>query len=111
MVPTGTSSFSDYQTALRSVKYKNFGTVPTGPEREISFLAYDDDGAESDTLKRILEVNPIESISGLTVWLRSDVGVTTSGSEVTTWQDQSGNGYDYTGVADADVATAAIARI
>lgn len=101
LVLTGTSSFSDYQTALRSVKYKNYGTVPSGPEREISFLAYDDDGAESDTVKRTLEVNPIESISGLTVWLRSDVGVTTSGSEVTTWQDQSGNGYDYTGVADA----------
>lgn len=96
---SGSASFSDYQTALRSVQYKNYGTVPTGPEREVSFLAYDDEGAESDTLKRRLEVNPIESITGLTVWLRSDVGVTTSGSEVVTWQDQSGNGYDYTGTA------------
>lgn len=101
LILSGSASFSDYQTALRSVEYKNFGTVATGSVREISFLAYDDEGAESDTLYRNIAVNPIESISGLTVWLRADVGVTTSGSEVTTWADQSGNGNDFVGVADA----------
>lgn len=103
LVLTGTASFGDYETAIRSVEYLNYGTVATGGVREISFLAYDDEGAESDTVKRNIEVNAIESISGLTVWLRADVGVTTSGSEVLTWQDQSGNGNDFTGVADAGV--------
>lgn len=101
LVLSGSASFSDYQTALRSVEYKNFGTVATGSVREISFLAYDDEAAESDTVMRNIAVNPIESISGLTVWLRADIGVTTSGSEVTTWADQSGNGNDFVGVADA----------
>lgn len=31
------------------------------------------------------------AITGLKSWLRSDLGVTTSGSRVTTWADQSGN--------------------
>ncbi len=95
---TGTSSFSDYETALRSVKYKNFATIPAGPERVVSFIIHDGDLA-SDTLKRTLDVSAVEAISDLKVWLRSDVGVVTSGSEVVTWQDQSGNGNDYTGIS------------
>ncbi|MEQ8525855.1 DUF2341 domain-containing protein [Gracilimonas sp.] len=96
----GTTSLSDYQTALRTVEYKNFATIPTGPEREISFVAHD--GAlASDTVKRTIEVNAVEAINGLEVWLRADAGIVTSGSEVVTWQDQSGNGNDYTGTADA----------
>jgi hypothetical protein len=92
----GTASFSDYQTALRSIKYRNFGTIPTGPAREIAFIA--SDGAlKSDSLKRTIEVNAVEAISGLDVWLRADVGVVTSGTQVTTWQDQSGNGNDFVG--------------
>ncbi|MEP0005380.1 MAG: DUF2341 domain-containing protein [Balneola sp.] len=92
----GTASFSDYQTALRSIKYRNFGTIPTGPAREIAFIA--SDGAlKSDSLKRTIEVNAVEAISGLDVWLRADVGVVTSGTQVTTWQDQSGNGNDFIG--------------
>jgi len=97
---SGNASFSDYQTALRSVEYFNYSTIPTGPERVISFLAYDDDSAESDTLKRTLEVSAVESISDLKVWLRSDTGVdTTAGGEVITWEDQSGNGNDFLGVS------------
>lgn len=95
---TGTSSFSDYETALRSVKYRNFGSIPTGPAREVAFIV--SDGAlKSDSLKRTIEVNAVEAIDDLKVWLRADVGVVTSGSEVTTWQDQSGNGNDFTGTA------------
>ncbi len=100
----GNSSFSDYQTALRSVEYKNYGAIPSGGEREISFLAYDDEQAESDTVKRTIEVSAVEAISGLEVWLRADVGVdTTAGGEVTTWNDQSGNNNHFTGVADAGI--------
>ncbi len=104
LVLDGSASFTDYQTALRSIEYYNYSDIPTGPERVISFLAYDDNDTESDTVKRTIDVSAVESISGLTVWLRSDVGVdTTAGGEVITWEDQSGNGYDFTGVADAGV--------
>lgn len=36
-------------------------------------------------------INP-QSISGLQLWLRSDIGITLSGSEVVSWMDQSGTG-------------------
>ena len=36
-----------------------------------------------------------DSISGLQLWLRADLGVTVSGSGVSLWEDQSGNGRDY----------------
>ncbi|WP_020402056.1 DUF2341 domain-containing protein [Gracilimonas tropica] len=97
----GTASLEDYETALRTVIYDNFASVSSGPNREISFVAHDGELA-SDTLKRNINVNAVESINGLEVWLRADVGVVTSGSEVVTWQDQSGNNNDFTGVADAN---------
>jgi len=92
----GTASFSDYETALRSVAYRNFGSIPTGPARQVSFIV-SDGSLKSDSLKRTIEVNAVEAISDLDVWLRADVGVVTSGSQVTTWQDQSGNGNDFIG--------------
>lgn len=95
----GNSSFSDYQAALRSVLYKNYAVIATGPQREISFLVYDQQQAESDTVKRQIDVSPVETIPDLTVWLRADVGVVTSGAQVTTWQDQSGNNNDFVGTA------------
>ena len=98
----GTSSFGDYETALRSVEYYNFAAIPTGPQREISFLIYDDDAAESDTVKRTLEVSAVESITDLLVWLRADTGIdTTVSGEVTTWYDQSGNNNHFSGISDA----------
>ena len=36
------------------------------------------------------------NISGLSLWLKADAGVTTSGSNVTAWADQSGNGQNAT---------------
>lgn len=41
------------------------------------------------------------SVPGLTMWLDATVGVTTSGDDVTTWADQSGNGNDVTQTAGA----------
>lgn len=35
------------------------------------------------------------SLSGLTAWLRADLGVTHSGNAVSLWADQSGNGRDF----------------
>ncbi len=104
----GTSSFSDYQTALRSVRYRNFGTIPTGPAREIAFIASDGE-LKSDSSKISIEVNAVEAISGLTVWLRADVGVITSGTEVVTWEDQSGNNNDFTGIDGSGIRPTIIA--
>jgi prepilin-type N-terminal cleavage/methylation domain-containing protein/prepilin-type processing-associated H-X9-DG protein len=39
---------------------------------------------------------PFPYISGVYCWLTADMGVETSGTAVTTWKDQSGNGYDAT---------------
>ena len=41
-----------------------------------------------------LLVGPDASATTLELWLRADVGVTTSGSSVATWSDQSGRGND-----------------
>lgn len=40
------------------------------------------------------------NIAGLSLWLKADTGVTLSGSNVTAWGDQSGNGNNATPVAD-----------
>jgi hypothetical protein len=40
------------------------------------------------------------SLSGLSLWLKADAGVTLSGSNVTSWADQSGNGKNMTSVVN-----------
>lgn len=54
--------------------------------------------------------NPISSwtpkrLSNLTLWLRADLGVSTSGSSVIQWNDQSGNGYNFTQSAGSTAPT------
>jgi hypothetical protein len=39
------------------------------------------------------------NLSGLSLWLKSDAGVTTSGSNVSAWADQSGNNNNFSGSA------------
>lgn len=41
------------------------------------------------------------SISGCILWLRADLGVTTTPSKVSAWADQSGNGNDFVQATDA----------
>ncbi len=106
---TGNNLLSDYQAALRSVDYKNYATIASGPERVVSFIV--SDGAlKSDSLKRTIDVSPVETIPNLEVWLRADAGISEGdGVAITTWADQSGNGNDYIGVADAGTAPTFIA--
>jgi hypothetical protein len=42
-------------------------------------------------------------ISGLSLWLKADAGVTLSGSNVTAWADQSGNGNNFTANAGSAI--------
>jgi len=44
----------------------------------------------------VAEFSPA-SLSGLSLWLRADAGVTLFGSDVTSWADQSGNGFNAIG--------------
>ncbi len=104
---TGTASLNDYQSALRTVLYDNYATIPTGPEREISFTAFDGQLA-SDASTRLIEVNAVEAINGLEVWLRADAGVVTSGSQVVSWEDQSGNNNHFAGMTGAGTRPTAV---
>ncbi|NGP87819.1 DUF2341 domain-containing protein [Fodinibius halophilus] len=87
---TGTSSLSNYTTALRSITYDNTASTPSPATRTISFTVNDGD-ANSSTVSRDIALSAVRSISGLQLWLKGDAGVTLSGSDVTTWEDQSGN--------------------
>ncbi|GAB5408503.1 MAG: hypothetical protein BalsKO_08680 [Balneolaceae bacterium] len=106
---TGNNLLSDYQAALRSIDYKNFATIASGPERVVSFIV-SDGSLKSDSLKRTIDVSPVETIPNLEVWLRADAGISEGdGVAVTTWADQSGNGNDYTGTAGSGSAPTYVA--
>ena len=106
---TGNNLLSDYQAALRSVDYKNFATIASGPERVVSFIV-SDGTLKSDSLKRTIDVSPVETIPNLEVWLRADAGISEGdGVAVTTWADQSGNGNDYIGTAGTGTAPTYVA--
>lgn len=105
----GNNLLSDYQSALRSIDYKNYATIASGPERVVSFIV-SDGSLKSDSLKRTIDVSPVETIPNLEVWLRADAGISEGdGVAVTTWADQSGNGNDYVGIADAGTAPTFVA--
>tara|TARA_R110001599_G_scaffold69410_3_gene195353 strand:- start:102724 stop:110232 length:7509 start_codon:yes stop_codon:yes gene_type:complete len=106
---TGNNLLSDYEAALRSVDYINTATIASGPERVVSFIVSDGD-LKSDTLKRTIDVSPVETIPDLEVWLRADAGISEgNGVAITTWEDQSGNGNDYTGTAGSGTAPTFVA--
>jgi hypothetical protein len=48
-------------------------------------------------IKKVIEGSQVSSISGLSLWLKADAGVSLSGSDVTAWADQSGNGFNANG--------------
>jgi hypothetical protein len=49
-------------------------------------------------LANVAELFTPASLSGLSLWLSADTGVTLSGSNVTAWADQSGNGRNATSI-------------
>jgi hypothetical protein len=50
-------------------------------------------------IKKIIEGSQVSSLSGLSLWLKADAGVTMGGGNVNTWEDQSSNGNNATGPA------------
>jgi len=50
-------------------------------------------------IKKIIEGSQVSSLSGLSLWLKADAGVTIGGGNVNTWADQSSNGNNATGPA------------
>jgi hypothetical protein len=50
-------------------------------------------------IKKVIEGSQVSSISGLSLWLKADAGVTIGGGNVNTWADQSSNGNNATGPA------------
>lgn len=51
---------------------------------------------------------PSSPVAGYFAWYKADAGVSTTGSEVTAWADQSGGGYNFTSIANPDLITGAI---
>lgn len=47
-------------------------------------------------------------LTNLHLWLRSDLGITTVGNDVSVWTDQSGNGFDFGGAANRPEYVAAV---
>jgi len=60
-------------------------------------------GLGAQTIRKVGGGAPFSpaNLSGLSLWLKADAGVSLSGSDVTTWADQSGNGRHANSV-DAD---------
>ncbi|OCQ99415.1 hypothetical protein BCD64_10145, partial [Nostoc sp. MBR 210] len=55
---TGTATVTEYQTALRSIKYRNTSDNPSTTTRTISFVANDGD-LDSNTVTRNISVSPV----------------------------------------------------
>ncbi|MFV1884468.1 MAG: DUF2341 domain-containing protein [Balneola sp.] len=102
---TGPASKIDFQSAARTVRYRNTASTPTDTERTVSITANDGDD-NSNVPARTISFSIPKSVSDLLVWLKADAGTftdtgcitaaTTSLDNVACWQDQSGNGRHFT---------------
>ncbi len=102
---TGPASKADFQSAARTVRYKNTSNTPSDLERTISITANDGDD-DSNIATRTISFSIPKSVSDLLVWLKADAGTytdsgcssaaTSSLDNVGCWEDQSGNGNDFT---------------
>jgi hypothetical protein len=108
---SGPASKADFQAALRTVRYKNTSTTPTDTDRTVSITANDGE-ADSNIPTRTISFSIPKSVSDLLVWLKGDAGTfdatvggsaSTDGGIVRRWEDQSGNGRDFTTSGTAPV--------
>ena len=102
---TGPASKADFQSAARTVRYRNTGATPSDIERTVSITA--NDGEDNSNIPtRNISFSIPKSVSDLLVWLKADAGTFTdtgcttaaisSLDNVACWEDQSGNGNDFT---------------
>lgn len=101
---SGTATKSDYQAAIRTVRYASTDDTPEDLARTITLQANDGTGL-SNTLTRTVSFSIPKSVDDLLVWLKGDAGVLTSGSNVTSWEDQSGNGNNFTATNNPQFVT------
>ena len=64
---TGEDSLINYQSALRSIKYKNNSAIPNNITRSISFFVTDDNSASSNVEKRDIDIIEYPKINGPSV--------------------------------------------
>ena len=55
--------------------------------------------------------SPADDLPGITLWLRGDLGVTLSGSDVATWADQSGAGNDFLELTNRPTFTSSVTAL
>lgn len=92
------SGFSAFVAGYSNLDVGNVTTYPVvGLDLDTEYFyrvrAYNADGVSdsSNVMSATTEFSP-ECIDGLALWLDANIGVTASGSDVTAWADQSGNG-------------------
>lgn len=76
----------------------------TNGTKEVTLTVVDDLGGVGSTTGSVSVNHPA---NGLRLWLTADEGVVESGGTVATWQDQSGNSYDFTASGNPDGPTLA----
>lgn len=84
-------------TVTVSLKYSSADTVTLSYTAGINKILSNSGGVAANLVTQAVTNNtPFgpDSISGLEVWLEGGSGITLSGSQVTLWADQSGNGHD-----------------
>src|SRR5262249_9106423 len=99
---TPTSSSPTYTTS--------FNVTSTTTVKAIDVFSFGTSGVASNLIQ--IDSSAVNlPVTGLTTWLRGDFGVNTSGSNVTSWTDASGNGYVFaqsTGTAQPTFVSSAI---
>ncbi|GAB5408506.1 MAG: hypothetical protein BalsKO_08710 [Balneolaceae bacterium] len=111
---TGPASKADFQSALRTVTYASRVTTPTDIPRTVEIQADDNEASNnlSNTVTRNISFSIPKSVDNLLFWLKGDAGTfdapsggsaSTDGGIVRRWEDQSGNGRDFTTSGTAPV--------
>tara|TARA_R110002124_G_scaffold286310_1_gene466825 strand:- start:200 stop:8185 length:7986 start_codon:yes stop_codon:yes gene_type:complete len=111
---SGPASKADFQSAMRTVKYASRVTTPTDVPRTIEIQADDNEASNnlSNIVTRSISFSIPKSVSDLLFWLKGDAGTfnatsggsaSTDGGIVRRWEDQSGNGRDFTTSGTAPV--------
>lgn len=98
----GPASKADFESALRTVSYLNKASTPTDTTKAVTFIA-NDGTDDSNSQVRNISFSIPKSVNGLLLWLKGDAGVeeaasdpAENGDNVSSWLDQSGNGFDFT---------------